>query len=210
MLCNFGLCVILYAPLISWMRILASFCLPAFVRIQTSDMSKLSQKTKSKTEMCNNLVYVYACAAPNISILNIFGMVITLYLWLSRHIQFASLVLRQKIASSCTLKFHMQFLFVVKDRLQSNGFFNIVALSPLLTLIQPKLGNLFHVMQQRTFTHTHTHTNKGIQSVCNECYGMTLHYAHWCYCSHDENYNVDLFPSLNHQLKFSNCVWFDT
>lgn len=106
--------------------------------------------------MCNNLVYVYACAVPNISILNIFGMVITLYMWLSRHIQLAFL-LRYKIASSCTLKFHMQFLFVVKDRLQSNGFFNVVALSPLLTLIQPKLGNLFHMM---LVADSHTYTPK--------------------------------------------------
>lgn len=69
------------------------------------------------------------------------------------------------------------------------------------------------IYSMRNSSGAHSHTPTGLWSVCNECYGMTLR-EHWCYCSHDENYNVDLFRSHSarkkEQFKYSNLVWFDT
>lgn len=207
---------------------------------RASKMSKKSQKIKSKEEMCNNLVNVYTCAAPNISILNIFGMVITVCFWLSRHNRFifplrniervsgvvcmwervyhthavysrereiewvkenGIIVLRIEI-------YRMHFRLLLPDRLQSNGFFNVMAISPLLTLIELKLVNLFHVIQQRTLTHT----DMGIWSVCNECYGMTLRALVLLFTRQKLQCRPLPTPenSSSSNNNNSNRVWFDT
>lgn len=63
-------------------------------------------------------------------------------------------------------------------------------------------------MQQRTIL---THTSPPREYRGYVMYVMAWHYAHWCYCSHNENYNVDLFPTKKeNQLKYLNRVWFDT
>lgn len=110
--------VILYAPMVAWKIVLAL----ALYSDPTTEMSKESQKTKSKAEMCNNLMYVYACAAPNISILNIFGYVnYIVFVAVASHSVRISLSVLVRI-ESIGLEFCMQFYLLLRIVCSRMGF----------------------------------------------------------------------------------------
>ena len=129
------------------------------VKSNVNKMSKKSQKTNPKAEMSNNLVYMFMLV-PNIFILNIFGMIITF-----------------SCATENIIVLHIDIsyavLFTIEDHLQSNVFFNVVALCLLLTHWARAKAWEF-IQWETAAVHTHTHQRDYGACVMNV---MAWHYA---------------------------------